>query len=135
MLGERIGEASGKVTGVRVIPTDRPETTLEISFQGTGNVLGQDITDIGTYTQVVGADGVLRGHGEVVMITAEGQSAHWVGGGVGLPTGPPPKAHFAVTGTFKQATEQFQQLTTLANVVEYDVTEEFGYRWEMWEWK
>jgi hypothetical protein len=76
MLGERIGEASGKVTNVRAIPSDGPDTTLEISFQGTGNVLGRDIIDLGTYTQVVGEDGVFRGNGEVVMITAEGQSAH-----------------------------------------------------------
>jgi hypothetical protein len=134
MLGEQLGQASGKVTGIRVIPTDGPETKLEISFQGTGKMLGLDIMNIGTYRQVVGDDGVIRGDGEVVVITADGQSAHWVGFGVGHPTGPSPKSHFAVCGYFKEASEQFRQLTRVANVVEYEVPEDSEFRGEMWEW-
>ena len=88
-LGDQIGEASGTITGTRVIPSTGMQTQIEVSFQGSGTMLGQDITDIGTYWQTLRAGGVLYGEGDVLYITGDGQSAHWRGslGWVG-PRGP-----------------------------------------------
>ena len=49
VLGERLGESSGKFTGIRVLPSDGEHVWLEVSFQGRGTLLGREITDTGTY--------------------------------------------------------------------------------------
>jgi len=61
-LGDQIGEASGRVTGTRVITPlvgTQQQARIEVSFQGSGTLLGQDITDIGTYWQTLRPGGVL----------------------------------------------------------------------------
>ena len=50
MLGEKIGEISGKVTMQRVLPNLGGDPKMETSFQATGSVLGTNIKDTGTYT-------------------------------------------------------------------------------------
>ena len=53
-LGDRIGEASGRITGTRVVtPLGGHTQQIEVSFQGSGRLLGHDITDIGTYVQTL----------------------------------------------------------------------------------
>jgi hypothetical protein len=49
MLGEKIGEISGKVTMQRVVPNLGRDPKMETSFQASGSVLGTDIKDTGTY--------------------------------------------------------------------------------------
>ena len=39
MLGQQLGEASGKITGVRVLPTEGQQVKVEVSFQGSGKLL------------------------------------------------------------------------------------------------
>ena len=53
MLSDRLGESSGKITGTRVLPSEGQQIGMEVSFQGHGTLLGQEITDTGTYRQTV----------------------------------------------------------------------------------
>ena len=55
MLGEHVGESTGRITGMRVLPTEGQQVWLEVSVQGQGTLLGQPITDIGTYQGATGA--------------------------------------------------------------------------------
>jgi hypothetical protein len=57
MLGEKLGELRGKVTGQRVLPTDGPNPKVETSFEISGALLGVDATMLGTYWSVVRPDG------------------------------------------------------------------------------
>ena len=50
MLGEKIGEISGRVTMQRVLPNLGGGPEMEPSFQATGSVLGINIKDTGTYS-------------------------------------------------------------------------------------
>jgi hypothetical protein len=43
-LGEVVGEGRGKITTMRVLPDDK----MEVSQQGTGNLLGSEISDVAT---------------------------------------------------------------------------------------
>ena len=61
MLGERLGESAGKITGIRVLPTEGQQIKLEASFQGQGTLLGQPMSDFGTYSQTMRPDGTLYG--------------------------------------------------------------------------
>ena len=48
MLGDKIGEETGKVTGQRVLATDGPPM-VETSFQASGSLYGVSHMTIGTY--------------------------------------------------------------------------------------
>lgn len=134
MLGDRLGESAGKITSVRILPSEGEQVWLEVSFQGRGNLLGQEITDTGTYRQTIRRGGVLYGEGHVLMMSPAGDVVDWVGGGVGRPTGPGYKASFGVFGTAQTRSEKLGRLGEVANVIEYEVEEDGSYRWTMWEW-
>ena len=53
MLGEKIGEISGKITMQRVLPNLGRYPKMETSFQATGSVLGTNVNDTGTYWTVL----------------------------------------------------------------------------------
>ncbi len=134
MLGELLGEVSGKITGTRVLPSEGPTPTLEASLQGSGKLLGMDINIFSTYYQTVRPGGVLYGEGQVVIITADGDIATWTGFGVGRSTGRVPAATYGVCGSIQTASEKLARLNTVANVSEYRVDENGNYSWKLWEW-
>ncbi len=135
MLGEQLGESSGQVTGARVLSTEGQNSKVEVSFQGRGTLLGTEITDFGTYWQVVRPGGILYGEGKVLMLTADGDMAPWTGFGVGRPTGPVPAASYGVCGAFEGASEKLARLNGVATAVEFEVDADSSYRWRLWEWK
>ena len=137
MLGEQLGEASGTVTGVRVLGTEGggDDHKLEVSFRGRGEVLGVGITDMGTFFQTVRPGGVLVGEdSNVLMLTDDGEMVSWKGFGVGRPTGPGFKSSWGVAGSARTASEKMGRLNAVATVVEYEVEEDGSYRWKLWEW-
>ena len=79
MLGEKIGEISGKITMQRVLPNLAGDPKMETSFQATGSVLGTDIKDTGTYSTIFRPDGTQYGEGQGIMITKDGKTATWTG--------------------------------------------------------
>jgi hypothetical protein len=89
MLGEQLSEASGTVTGVRVLGAGGEDHKLEVSFRGRGEMLGVGITDMGIFVQTIRPGGVLIGEdSNVLMLTDDGETVSWKGFGVGRPTGP-----------------------------------------------
>ena len=133
-LGDQIGEASGRITGTRVLAPEGQPVKVEVALQGSGTMLGQQITDVGTYWQTVRPGGVLYGEGDNLFLTAEGESAHWTGFGVGRPTGAFPAGHFAVCGSAQSDSQALGRLNEVAIVFEFDVGEDGSYRWTAWEW-
>jgi len=134
MLGDQLGESSGKITSVRVLPSEGQQIWLEVSFQGHGVLLGQEINDTGSYRQTVRPGGVLYGEGHVLMMATAGDIVDWVGGGVGQPTGPGYKASYGVWGSAQTTSEKLARLGQVADVIEYEVDEDGSYHWTMWEW-
>jgi hypothetical protein len=135
MLGELLGEGSGKVTAVRVLPTEGQQVRLEVSIQGKSKLLGVETTDTATYSQTVRPGNVLYGEGHWVVMSREGEIADWTGFGVGKPTGPAPAAHYGVCGSFHTASGRLARLSSLATVLEYDTAEDGTYHFKIWEWK
>jgi hypothetical protein len=134
MLGERLGESAGKITGTRVLPSEGGRIKVEVSFQGQGQILGRPITDVGTYWQTVRPGGTLRGEGHLLMFTEDGAVLDWMGGGIGRPTGAGYKASYGVYGYFDSAPETLDRLLGVVTAIEYEVEEDGAYRWTMWEW-
>jgi hypothetical protein len=81
-LGEVLGEARGKVTAMRVLSDGK----MEVSQQGTGKLLGSEITDAVTYWTVMRPNGTAYGEGHQIIMSSDG-SAVWKGSGVGKPIG------------------------------------------------
>ena len=72
MLGEKIGEISGKITMQRVLPNWGGDPKMETSFQATGSVLGTNIKDTGTYSTIFRPDGTQYGEGQGIMAVSIG---------------------------------------------------------------
>jgi hypothetical protein len=64
MLGEKIGEISGKIIMQRVLPSLGGDPKMETSFRATGSVLGTNVSDTGTYSTVLRQDGTQYGEGD-----------------------------------------------------------------------
>jgi hypothetical protein len=135
VLGDLLGESTGKILGTRVLPTESGLVKLEVSFQGSGKFLGEDLTDIGTYWQIVKPGGLLYGEGHVLMMAGDGGIGDWTGFGVGRSTGPAGASHYAVCGLFHSMPERWSKLLKVAAVNEFDTDSTGGYHWKMWEWK
>ena len=142
-LGDKVGETSGKVTGTRVItPSGTQPVRIEVSLQGSGTVLGEDVTEIGTYVQTLRPGGVLYGEGDILYIITDdnnendnNETAHWRGFGVGRPTGSFPAGHFAVCGSSETESHALRRLNKIAIVTEFDVDQKGNYHATAWEWR
>lgn len=85
MLGEKIYEAQGKVTGTRVL--DAATYKIESSYMVQGKFKGIEVTEMGTFWSVMRPGGFLSGEDQAVVMTAEGDVAQARPVGVGRHTG------------------------------------------------
>jgi hypothetical protein len=134
MLGEKIGEISGKVTMQRVLPNLGGDPKMETSFQATGSVLGTNINDTGTYWTIVRPDGTQYGEGQGVMMTRDGKVATWTGHGVGVRS-KDGSATYRGALYFQTMPPRWSRLNKVAVLFEYAVDAEGNTHSEYWEWK
>lgn len=73
MLGEKIGETSGKITSQRILPNLGGGPQMETSFRANGSILSTSVKETGTYWTIVRPDGTLYGEGQGVMMTKDGK--------------------------------------------------------------
>jgi hypothetical protein len=134
MLGERIGEETGKVTSQRVLPSASGAPTMETSFTATGSLLGAATIDRGTYVATLRPDGTLYGEGRGITMGKGGEAGTWVGQGVGRL-----KQDGAVSYRgalyLQTASPAWQQLNGIALVFEYEVDAQGNSKSQLWEWK
>jgi hypothetical protein len=134
MIGEKIGEEKGKITGRRVLRKSELQVAVEATQQGAGEILGVKYTSMGTYSSVMRDSGTLLGEGQGVIMTQDGESATWVGQGVGLFRG---KGMIGFRGAiyFGSASKKLEPLNSVAVVFEYEADGEGNYTSKYWEWK
>ena len=132
MLGDKIGEATGKRLVRRVLSVNPP--TAEISFEDSGKMFDVPVTGMGTYTSVIRADGSVFGSGQGLSMTDEGEAVTWTGTGVG---------HFGPGGSvsyrgmlFLQTTsKKLARLHNACAAFEYEVGANGSTKSTLWEWK
>lgn len=135
MLGEMINEERGKITSVRVLPSEGGLPKVEASFSAIGKLLGMEISDLGTYCSTVLPDGSMRGSGQGIVTTRSGDVATWTGEGVGRSTGKGMGAHWRGAVYFTTSAASLRRLTEVAVLFEYDVDAEGNTLAKNWEWK
>jgi hypothetical protein len=129
-IGEVLGEVRGKITTMRVLPDGK----MEVSQQGTGKLLGSEITEVVTYQPTMRSNGTAYGEAQQIIMSSDG-SAVWKGSGVGKPTGRG-GWKYAYAGAFQTvASQKLGRLLDVYIVGEYDVDENGNYQWKAWEWK
>lgn len=135
MLGEMIGEGKGKISTVRVLPSEGGSPRIEVSFQGAGKLLGQEVSEIGTYVSTLTPSGVFNGAGQGMITSKKGDAVLWTGTGVGRPTGPGMAASWRGSLCYQTTSQVFAGLNQIAVIFEYDVDESGNSTERTWEWK
>ena len=135
MLGEVIGEMRGKVTGGRVLPSEGIAPKVETSFQQSGKILGEEVTDMGTYLSVARAFGGLFGEGQGVTMTMDGEVGVWKGQGVGRFTGHGSAVSFRGAIFYQSTSAKLARLNSIAILFEFDIDEKGNTFAKFWEWK
>ncbi len=132
MLGELLGENTGKRVVRRVLAIDPP--TVEVSFEETGKWLGIATTGLGTYSSVIRPDGTFLGEGQGLIITADGEGVTWKGSGQGKPM---PGGAISYRGIlyFQTTSQKLARLNAAPGVFEYEIDPEGKTRTKVWEWK
>jgi len=134
MLGEQIGEGHGKRTVRRVVSTEGGSFKVEVSFEGTGKLLGFDAYEIGTYSSSPRPDGSLYGEGEGVVLTPDRGMATWKGAGVGR-FGEGGAVSYRGAIYYTTSTPKLAQLNSCAGVFEFEVDPQGNTHTKIWEWK
>jgi len=134
MLGEKIGEAKGKVTLERVLPNPGGMPKMETTFKETGTLLGVPTHDTGTYTAAMRPDGTLYGEGQGITMGADGDAASWVGQGVGT-LKKDGSVSFRGAVYFQTASPKWQRLNSQAVIYEYECDAQGNTRSVSYEWK
>ncbi len=136
MLGDQIGQDSGKVTGTRVLPGEGGRyVKMEITFQHEGQLLGAQVTNMGTYVAYERIPGQIYGEGQGIIMTQDGDGIIWTGFGVGTPTGSGMGIRWRACLNFQTNSEKLSRLNSVLGMVEYETDAEGNARSTTWEWK
>ena len=132
MLGEMLGESTGKRVLRRVVSAN--PLAVEVTFEGSGKLLGANFVEFGTYTAGPRPDGKLYGTGQGVVTTMDGDMVTWQGSGLGTF-----KERGAVSYRgaiyYQTASTKLARLNSVAAVFEFEVDAEGKTSSKIWEWK
>jgi len=136
MLGEKIGEDRGRVTGRRALKSGDPRfLKMEISFEAEATVFGIPCQSIGTYEVYERVPGQIYGEGQGMLMTRDGEGAIWNGHGVGTPT-PDGGLKFAASLAYQAGgTGKLARLNGVLVLVEHTAGADGKTRSTMTEWK
>lgn len=134
MLGEKIGDGTGRVTSRRVLPNPGGAPKMETSFEASGKLLGVDEAETGTYWSAVRPDGTVYGEGQGILMGKGGEVASWVGSGVGTIK---KDGGVSYRGAiyFQSASAAWSRLNSVASLFEFEVDAQGNSRAQLWEWK
>jgi hypothetical protein len=132
MLGNQIGELKGKRLVRRVLSVTPP--TAEVSFEDAGQLLGINVTGMGTYTSVVRPDGSIFGHGQGMSMTDNGEAVTWTGTGLGK-FGPGVSVSYRGMLFLQTTSTQLAALNNMCAAFEYEVDPAGNTISKLWEWK
>jgi len=135
MLGNKIGEESGRVTGRRVLEGDDYRfVKMEVTFETACTLYAIAGANMGTYVVFERVPGQLYGEGRGIFMGSNGESAIWNGHGVGRPTGEGMGIAIAASVAF-QASGGLSQLNGVLAVVEHTTDNDGNAKSDLYEWK
>jgi hypothetical protein len=135
MLGEQIGEESGRVTGRRILPGDDYRyVKMEISFETQCNLFGAPGMNAGTYVIYERVPGQIYGEGQGIVMLQSGESAIWNAHGIGRPTGEGAGMKIAGSVAFQAGPGMLARLNEVLVAVEHEAADDGSVKSKLWEW-
>ena len=134
MLGDKLGNVTGKVVLRRVLAAGPAATRSESTQQGKGTLLGVKYQDHSTYESELRPDGTLYGTGQGIYMGKGGEVATWRGQGVGVMS-PSGGVSFRGAIYLYSTSPKWQRLNAVASVFEYDVDADDTFKGVLTEWK
>ncbi len=133
MLGEQIGEETGKVMVRRVISVDGG-TKVEVTVQSAGKLLGIETRNNVTYLAGIRPDGSLYGEAQGLVVGKGGEQASFKAAGVGklLDGG---AVSYRGASYYYSDSPNFRRLNAVAVVFEYSADADGNTKSKAWEWK
>jgi hypothetical protein len=136
MIGEMLGELTGKIVGQRVISHHhhggmmRIESTMETK----GKILGQEVTLLATFWRTERPQGGMFSKGRGILTTKGGEKVTLRGAGISVPSKGP---GMSMRGTrYGQTTSPaLKRLNDVAILFEIEVTPDGMVKDKWWEWK
>ncbi len=136
MLGDKLGQLTGNVTGQRILPPEGGGPKVETTFQISGNILEVETTMLGTYVSTVLPDGRLYGECPAgVIMTQDGGTGTWTAGGIGRFTGAGGAVSFRGAIYYQSVPSSLERLGSVAVLYEWEVDENGNAKADIWEWK
>jgi hypothetical protein len=136
MLGNKIGEEHGKVTGQRVLPGDEKMSfvKMEMSIETQATIYGIQGVNMGTFTAYERGPGQMYAEGQGIIMTADGDGAIWNGHGVGT-MDEQGTMHLAASVAVQTTSEKLAALNNLLVLVEVHQTMAGEINSTLYEWK
>ncbi len=136
MLGKKIGEERGKVTGTRIIPgTDNKFVKLETSFQTKITLYGITGSNIGTYVSYERGGGQIYSEGSGIIVTKDGDGLIWNGHGVAQMTGKGMGVTVRFSIAMQTSSKKLAGLNGLLVIGEHETDDKGNAHSTIWEWK
>ncbi|MGD9932898.1 MAG: hypothetical protein AB7T37_04195 [Dehalococcoidia bacterium] len=136
MLGEKLGEFKGRVTGTRILPGDDYRyVKMEVSIEEQGSILGVPVTDVATFVSYARSGGQMYAEGQGIMISAEGESAIWNGHAVGHPTGDGMAISLRFSIAFQAGEGKLSALNDYLVIGEFESAADGTIKTSAWAWQ
>jgi hypothetical protein len=134
MIGEMIGELTGKQIGIRLPRHHGGEITIERTIEAKGKILGQEVTFIATTWSKEKPQGGISSKGHGIMMTKSGGKAKLWGSGISVPTA---GAGWSIRGAryLQTSDPALSRLNNVALLFEIEIGEDGSYHDKMWVWK
>ncbi|MBI2571232.1 MAG: hypothetical protein HYV63_29865 [Candidatus Schekmanbacteria bacterium] len=135
MLGEKIGEETGRVTNRRVVLREDGQPLMEVTFESKGHLLGVAYDGLITYKGAPRVGGALFGEGNGVLMTQNGDSVTFLGNGIGHTKGPGNVTVWRGAIYYQTNAERLLRLNGIAAIFEHEVAADGTAKSTVWEWK
>ena len=134
MLGDKLGDLTGKVTVRRVLPSGAGGPILEVSVEQTGVILGVQTQGYVTYEAAFRPDGKVDGSGRGVLMGAGGEMATWTATGLGV-FNEDGVVRFTGSINYLTTSPTWAQLNDSAGVFEWEEKPDGSSQVTFWGWK
>jgi hypothetical protein len=134
MLGDMIGELTGKVVGQRIVHHYGGQLKLERTIESKGKILGTEVSFLATTWAMERPQGGMFSKGHGVMMTKTGEKAELHGSGISIP-GKGPGMNVRGVRYLQTKSAALSRLNNVALVFEIEIAPDGTYHDKMWEWK
>jgi hypothetical protein len=133
MIGDVVGELTGKIIGERIIRSHHGVLKVEKTMESKGKILGVDVTLLGTFVAMERPQGGMYAEGNGMLMTMTGDKVTLHGSGISVPG----KTGMNMRGVrYAQTTAPaFIRLNNVALAYELEVKPDGTVRDKWWEWK